>query len=34
MKRVLKVLVVLFVIAALWKVVSSDAEVDVEYDDA
>jgi len=34
MKRLIKVLLVLFVIAALWKVVSTDAEVDVEYDDA
>jgi len=34
MRRLVKVLLVLFVIAALWKVVSTDAEVDVEYDDA
>jgi len=34
MTRLVKVLLVLFVIAALWKVVSTDAEVDVEYDDA
>ncbi|SNZ06082.1 hypothetical protein SAMN06269185_1039 [Natronoarchaeum philippinense] len=32
MKRALKVLLVLFAIVALWKFVSTDAEV--EYDDA
>ena len=34
MPRTIKVLTALVVIAALWKVLSTDADADVEYEDA